>query len=815
MTIRNDITEDITAAVILGVALGLTLESCGQVDSDILYMGSPGEILMWMLQVATVPLIVMSVIMGVALGLTLESCGQVDSDILYMGSPGEILMWMLQVATVPLIVMSVIMGVALGLTLESCGQVDSDILYMGSPGEILMWMLQVATVPLIVMSVIMGITLVLLIKPGVSYGSKIEDEEDREASSTADALMDLVRPQVDLTLPRPSWERKLCFIVSFTMTSMFVLVIATAYVEAQSIWDPFQRRVSVESNPSMETWRPFNPRGTVLIHSDSELNDYGDSPQNFRGGYASSNGAARVRGRQGSQKKRSRIGFSRPSMQATSSQLTQGSTTSGQEGPPAACQLANQKARRTKQLDLQGQSLAGPSLPHRGLCPDDAEYANLIRAIDNDLDRPDSLSVLESKGKLRGNTKAQRKKEEREKKSTVKTQGEELKDNLADDSSSTTTETSNPDVEANIKEEPVKKKGRTVTTEKVKEEASNFLIKPKKQGKTKKESPAEKSSSLELPYVTPLENKRRQSFTSKALHPLANIPKTRPLQKQRFDGKLEEGRSLQTINADPFLKGSITAGTSSPPPTSPSLLSRGSNSSVLNSNSEGNQKKAPGNKLSVATLLAGKNGNPTYAAVVAGYDKSPGGSGPGKTDSQGKTLPHMTSVERDSSDSSGLWSPIDTVSSTNFHSANSFSLFQPNNSFNLTRVLSGMNLPKSSESQQSWPDFTPASSIWDIPSSDWPRSSSSPATPTASLLGNARGPWSATTPFGSSIWSTNADSALRPFPPTTNSTTLTDLVSSPAPSPPASTEMSRPYNPWSMWRLTLSRSINVGTDILF
>lgn len=64
-----------------------------------------------------------------------------------------------------------------------------------------------------------------------------------------------------------------------------------------------------------------------------------------------------------------------------------------------------------------------------------------------------SFVVLESKGKLRAKAKAQRKKEEKEKKSTVKTQGDELKD-LADndDSSSTTTETSNPDVETNIKE---------------------------------------------------------------------------------------------------------------------------------------------------------------------------------------------------------------------------------------------------------------------------------------------------------------------------------------------------------------------------
>lgn len=74
-----------------------------------------------------------------------------------------------------------------------------------------------------------------------------------------------------------------------------------------------------------------------------------------------------------------------------------------------------------------------------------------------------------------------------------------------------------------------------------------------------------------------------------------------------------------------------------------------------------------------------------------------------------------------------------------------------------------------------------------------------------SLLGNTSNPWSATAPFGSSIWSTSADPALNSFPPTTNSTTLTELVSNPDPSPPASSEMSRTYNPWSMWRPTLGR----------
>lgn len=132
------------------------------------------------------------------------------------------------------------------------------------------------------------------------------------------------------------------------------------------------------------------------------LNDFSDSTQNSRV-YTSSNGAARIGGRQGnsrtlsdsdSQDKRSRIGFTRSSMQATSSQLAKGSSASGQEGPPAACQLTNRKARSTKQLDLlHGQSLAGSLLPHRGLGPEDAEYANLIGAMDNDLDRPESINA--------------------------------------------------------------------------------------------------------------------------------------------------------------------------------------------------------------------------------------------------------------------------------------------------------------------------------------------------------------------------------------------------------------------------------------
>lgn len=130
------------------------------------------------------------------------------------------------------------------------------------------------------------------------------------------------------------------------------------------------------------------------------LNDFSESSQSSRG-YTSTNGAARVGARQGNsrslsdsdnQEKRTRIG--RPSMQPASSQPTKGSTNSGQDGPQPPCQPSNRKARTSKPPDLPSPSLAGPlSLPPRGLGPEDAEYANLIGAMDNDLDRPEPVGA--------------------------------------------------------------------------------------------------------------------------------------------------------------------------------------------------------------------------------------------------------------------------------------------------------------------------------------------------------------------------------------------------------------------------------------
>uniref|UniRef100_A0AAZ3S3C0 Transmembrane protein 131 n=1 Tax=Oncorhynchus tshawytscha TaxID=74940 RepID=A0AAZ3S3C0_ONCTS len=641
------------------------------------------------------------------------------------------------------------------------------------------------------------------------------------------------------TLPRPSWELELYVIVSLVMSSMFLLVIAIAYLEAQGIWEPFKRHLSLDS--PMETGRPFDLREIVRISSDcfaSQINPtrgmYGSGSEVSRVGSRNSRASVDFDGQ------RARMDFDRSTMQASSTSASSQLA----NGAPVSCQLTNRKARSSKRqqggglLDLQnGGPGSGSSLPHRRHCSggEDPDYASLLGAMDNDLDRPESPplqehnvslstlnNVLDSKGKqLRGKTNAQRKRAEKERRAKGKApQGDQLKDVLADndDSSSTTTETSNPDVEASNKEEPVKKKGRTAVT----------LEKEETKPQT---NTNDQSSSLELPYITALEIKQRKVFTSKALihSALTTAPTDScpfPVVKRLSNGSVSElghssssegekefaatewdnplltrttnqadslqQTSLQTMNADTFLKRPISARTYSHPLSSPSLVTRGTYSQVLNANSETNLKKAPGNKLANATSLPGKNGNPTFAAVAAGYDRTPGGSGPGQR-AQWKTLAHLTSVESDSSDSSGLWSPI------GFNPANSFSAFGPNNSFNLTGVFRGMSFPKTSEPQQTWPELSSASSsLWDATNVKINDSLF-----LQSVLGSSRNPWSTTTPFGSSIWSTSGDTALHSFTPTT---TLPDLPSSIptlglAP-PTAPTEMSRSYDPW---RPTLSR----------
>ncbi|XP_028721234.1 transmembrane protein 131-like [Peromyscus leucopus] len=201
--------------------------------------------------------------------------------------------------------------------------------------------------------------------------------------------------------------------------------------------------------------------------------------------------------------------------------------------------------------------------------------------------------------------------------------------------------------------------------------------------------------------------------------------------------------SLQTLNADIFLKHhqtSPTAASSPSPPTAPCpFTSRGSYSSIVNSSSSDTKAKQPSgskSKLTKAASLPGKNGNPTFAAVTAGYDKSPGGNGFAKISSSKSDFPSSLGmshipVDSDGSDSSGLWSPVSNPSSPDFTPLNSFSAF--GNSFNLTGVFSKLGLPRScsQSSQRSWNEFSSGPSyLWDSPATDpspsWPASSSSP-----------------------------------------------------------------------------------------
>ncbi|KAJ8004043.1 hypothetical protein DPEC_G00154690 [Dallia pectoralis] len=748
-------------------------------------------------------------------------------------------------------------------------------------------------------------------------------------------------------LPRPSWEQELYVIISVIMSSMFLLVIVTAYLEAMGIWEPFKRRMCFESsNISMETGRPFDLREIARLQNDSHINGFvGEANHTSLRGLPGSTSRAAIRNTRGGH----------------SQGLTQPPVPSAQPGTKASDstispgQQSGRKARSTKQAqqpppeNQQPHSQSDNTAPGRGPVDgprrhgsEDSDYVSLVEAMDKDMDRPETAeegSVLGkasvAKAKVPQPKNKAHKKKEKERSNRGKAQGgEELREDN-DDSSSTTTETSTSD----IAEE---KKGRAHTLEK--DATPEAYIKPKNRQPaaiTKDKSQTDtKSSSLELPYVTPLEIKRK-TFNPKTIvavqqalasSSITTTATTRPIPpKPKVPcGKLEDLRSSslatflcnsssgqeignssgsesekdvspppewdsvplhnthnavdslqqlsqQTMNADSFLKRPV----STPPPPSPGFsLSAGSYTSMANTvTSElGQISAAPGckNKLTKSNSLPGQNGNPTFAAVAAGYDKSPGGSSSsGKApvgsrgDVPGKgSIQHVSSMESEGLDSSGLWSPVGNGRSPGISSANSFSAFGPN-TFNLTGVFSGMTSGRSAvEPQHSWPDFSHASqSVWPSETRQpspllqpWsiPPTSSSPATPTTSILGSSS-VWGSNPPFSPSIWSTSAlaDSPLHSFSPSSSSPTIHSF--SPSSSSPtlhsfptcsssptlhsfptcsssptvhsfsptsasplanlmgvtdsgtqahsnsSPTELSPTYNPWKMWRPTFGR----------
>ncbi|XP_039728432.1 transmembrane protein 131 isoform X2 [Pteropus medius] len=743
-------------------------------------------------------------------------------------------------------------------------------------------------------------------------------------------------------LPRPNWELALYIIISGIMSALFLLVIGTAYLEAQGIWEPFRRRLSFEaSNPPFDVGRPFDLRRIVGISSEGNLNTLSCDPGHSRFCGPSSRPSAGSHKQCGPsvhphsshssrnpvdvdvRAKNSSSTSSRTSAQSVSkaSPLVLDSNTVAQS------HTAGRKSKGAKQSQHSSQHhvhspleqhlppppppppvpqhqepqpgrlspapLAHPAHPERASSTrhssEDSDITSLIEAMDKDFDHHDSppldvfteqppspLSKNKGKGKpLQRKGKPPKKQEEKERKGKEKPQEDELKGSLADDdSSSSTTETSIPDTEPLLKEDTEKQKGKQAMPEKHENEMSQVKQKSKKLLNVKKEVPTDvKPSCLELPYPPPLDSKRRNLPTKIPLPTaLTSGSKPRNSQKAKGTNKLVDNRppapakllpsgeepgstsssegekdsppewdsvpvhkpgsstdslyklSLQTLNADIFLKqrqASPTPASPSPPAAPCPLTSRSSYSSIVNSSSISDPKiKQPSgskHKLTKAASLPGKNGNPTFAAVTAGYDKSPGGNGfakvsSNKTDFSSSLGISHTPADSDGSDSSGLWSPVSNPSSPDFTPLNSFSAF--GNSFNLTSVFSKLGLSRSCNqaSQRSWNEFgTGPAYLWDSPATDpsppWPASSGSP-TPTATpVLGSPSGLWS-TTPFSSSIWSSTS------LPFTTPSGTLTSIgllgaetssgPHTPSTSGPAD-DLGQTYNPWRVWSPTIGR----------
>lgn len=79
-------------------------------------------------------------------------------------------------------------------------------------------------------------------------------------------ILPLMLNCITLALMNEPWCPTFC-----TYSALFLLVIGTAYLEAQGIWEPFRRRLSFEaSNPPFDVGRPFDLRRIVGISSEGK-----------------------------------------------------------------------------------------------------------------------------------------------------------------------------------------------------------------------------------------------------------------------------------------------------------------------------------------------------------------------------------------------------------------------------------------------------------------------------------------------------------------------------------------------------------------
>ncbi|XP_035528620.1 excitatory amino acid transporter 3-like [Morone saxatilis] len=135
----------------------------------------------------------LSVALGILFGLIAKACFTLsEREEFYIGFPGEVLINLLKLVTVPLIVTSVITGVSA--------------LSVGTSRKIAM-RAAVYFVSTTFVSVTIGLILVLLMKPGAAYTISKSKAEDAKSFTTVDALLDLVRNMIPQNLIQACFQQ--------------------------------------------------------------------------------------------------------------------------------------------------------------------------------------------------------------------------------------------------------------------------------------------------------------------------------------------------------------------------------------------------------------------------------------------------------------------------------------------------------------------------------------------------------------------------------------------------------------------------------
>ncbi|TDH16430.1 hypothetical protein EPR50_G00021050 [Perca flavescens] len=135
-----------------------------------------------------------AVIMGIVLGVILKLTVTLSHfDMEYISFPGEILVRLFHMVTIPLIVSNVIQGVCRrGVGISRNITLRTAVYFISTT----------------LLSVTLGLTLILLVKPGVPRSGRVTDnDDDHHAFSEVDALLDLIRNMVPKNLVQATFQQ--------------------------------------------------------------------------------------------------------------------------------------------------------------------------------------------------------------------------------------------------------------------------------------------------------------------------------------------------------------------------------------------------------------------------------------------------------------------------------------------------------------------------------------------------------------------------------------------------------------------------------